>query len=186
MEALMSEGGGLMTPEVDKLYEEALVHLEAWELDSAEECLRKVVELDPEHAHGYNKLGVVYARRNDLRQAEDCFNQALALDSQLATAHSNLGNIYAEHGWIDRAKAAYERALALDPSNPTAMHNLGVLYRKSGKIGRGVDLMKQASKSERHRFRDETRRNPKRRRIVSVGWAVLIVIGLALFYLLSR
>ena len=182
----MCEGGGLVTPEIDELYEEALGYLEAWNLDQAEECLRKLIELDPERARGHNKLGVVFARRDDLRQAEECFSQAVALDPNLATAHSNLGNIYAERNWMDRAKAAYERALALDPGNPTATHNLGVLYRKSGEIGRGIDLMKQANRSERHRFRDETRRNPESRRIMRIGWAVVIAIGLALFYLFNR
>ena len=175
-----------MTPGIDELYEEALGCLEAWNLDQAEQCLRKVIELDPEHARAHNKLGVVFARRNDLRQAEECFSQAVALDPNLATAHSNLGNIYAERDWIDRAKSAYERALALDPGNPTATHNLGVLYRKSGDIGRGINLMKQANKSERHRFRDETRRSPEGKRMMRIGWAVVIAIGLALFYLLNK
>jgi len=186
MEALRSEGGGLMTPEVDKLYEEALAHLEAWRLDEAEEGLRKVIEMDPEHARAFNKLGVIFARRGDLRQAEDCFSQAVTLDDQLASVHSNLGNIYAERDWIDRAKASYERALALDPGNPTAMHNLGVLYRKGGDIGRGVDLMKQATRSERNRLRDDTRRDPESRRVVRIGLAILIVAVFVIFYLLNR
>ncbi len=175
-----------MTPEVDQLYQEALLHLEYQDLDKAEACLRKLIECEPDHALAYNKLGVVFARRNDLRQAEECFDQAVALDPRLASAHSNLGNIYAERNWVDRAKKAYERALALDPGNPTATHNLGVLYRKSGEIGRGIDLMKQATKAERYRLRDETRLNPERRRMVRIGWAILIGIGAALYYIFSR
>jgi len=175
-----------MKPEIDELYAQALTHLDGWELDQAEECLRELIELDPEHARGYNKLGVVFARRKDLRQAEDCFNQAVALDPDLAAAHSNLGNIYSEHGWTDRAKEAYERALALDPGNPTAMHNLGVLFRKSGDIGKGVSMLKQASKAERYRFRDKARRDPSTRRIISLGWIIVIGIGLVLFFLFNR
>ncbi len=175
-----------MTPEIEKLYEEALGHLEAWNLDEAERCLEQVIDLDPEYARAHNKLGVVFARRKDLRQAEDCFNQAIALNSQLASAHSNLGNIYAERGWTDRAKTAYERALLLDPDNPTATHNLGVLYRKSGDYGKGIDLMKQASKSERNRFRDEVRSTTKNRKMVRVGWTVVIAIAVILFYLFNR
>ena len=175
-----------MTPEIDSLYNEALGYLEAWQLDEAEECLRKVIELDPEHARGFNKLGVVFARRGDLRQAEECFDQAIALDPQLGAAYSNLGNIYAERNWIDRAKAAYVKALVLDPGNPTATHNLGVLYRKSGDIGRGIDLMKQANKADRHRFREETRRDPRSQRIVRIGWAIVIAIGLLLYYVFNR
>lgn len=186
METLNSKGGGLVTPAVDQLYEEALGYLEHWDLDKAEECLRKLIELDPDHARGFNKLGVVFARRKDLRQAEECFDRAVALDSQLASAYSNLGNIYAEREWTDRAKIAYDRALVLDPGNPTATHNLGVLYRKSGEIGRGIDLMKQATKAERYRMRDETRHNPERRRMVIIGWAILIAIGVVLYFLFNR
>lgn len=175
-----------MTPEVEELYQAALAHLDAWEMENAEESLRQVIELDPEHARAFNKLGVIFARRGDLRQAEDCFTQAISLDDQLASAHSNLGNIYAEHGWSDRAQAAYERALALDPQNPTALHNLGVLYRKGGDIGRGIDLMKQATRSERTRFRDETRRDPKSRRTIRTGLAILIVIIVVLYLLFNR
>ncbi|HBG02242.1 MAG TPA: hypothetical protein DDW87_11805 [Firmicutes bacterium] len=175
-----------MTPEVDVLYEQALAALERWELDEAEEALRTVIKSDPEHARAHNKLGVVFARREDLRQAEDCFNHALSLDNQLAGAHSNLGNIYAERGWTDRAKEAYERAIALDPGNPTATHNLGVLYRKSGDIGKGIELMKQATKSQRTRLRDDVRRNPKAQRATRIGWAVVIAVALILFYVLNR
>jgi len=175
-----------VTPHIDELYGQALDLLEEWDLDEAEQVLKKVIEMDPRHAQAMNKLGVVFARRNDLRQAEDCFNEALAIDPNLASAHSNLGNIYAERGWTDRAKAAYERALFLDPDNPTATHNLGVLYRKSGNIGKGVDLLKQAAKSERQRLRREVSTNPKNRRVVRVGWTVIAVIVLVLFYLLNR
>ncbi|NLL48461.1 MAG: tetratricopeptide repeat protein [Firmicutes bacterium] len=175
-----------MTPEVEELYQAALAQLDAWEMENAEESLRKVIELDPEHARAFNKLGVIFARRGDLRQAEDCFTKAITLDDQLASAHSNLGNIYAEHGWSDRAQTAYERALALDPQNPTALHNLGVLYRKGGDIGRGIDLMKQATRSERTRFRDEARRDPKSRRTIRTGLAILIVIIVVLYFLFNR
>ncbi|HHT89881.1 MAG: tetratricopeptide repeat protein [Bacillota bacterium] len=175
-----------MTPDIDALYEQALAALERWELDEAEEALRSLIQADPEHARAHNKLGVVLARREDFRQAEDCFNQALLLDSKLASAHSNLGNIYAERGWTDRAKDAYERAIALDPGNPTATHNLGVLYKKSGDIGKGIELMKQASRSERTRIRDSVRRSPKGQRMSRITWAVALAAALLVFYFLNR
>ena len=83
-----------------------------------------------------NKLGVVYARREQLDAAEELFQQAIALDPNDPAPYSNLGNIYAQREWNDRAKAAYEKALALDPDYPNALHNLGVLYRREGNIGK--------------------------------------------------
>lgn len=175
-----------MAPQIDELYGRALIFLEQWKLDEAEEVLRQVLDLDKEHVEALNKLGVIFARREDLKQAEDYFNEALALDPNLASAHSNLGNIYAERGWTDRAKTAYERALFLDPGNPTATHNLGVLYRKSGEIGKGVDLLKQAYKSDRHRKRQKANASPESKRVMRIGWTIIAIIALVLFYFLNR
>ena len=175
-----------MSVEVDDLYQRALTYLDKWDLEQAEKTLREAIELDPEYARAWNKLGVVFARRKDLRQAEDCFNQAIALDPKLASSYSNLGNIYAEHGWNDRAKTAYEQALVLDPGNPTATHNLGVLYRKSGEIGKGVELIKQANRRDRVRSKSEIRSSPETFRIMRILWAVVICIGLLIFFLFNR
>ncbi len=160
--------------------------MEKWELDKAEELLRQVLEEDPKHAQAMNKLGVVFARRKDLRQAEVCFQEALSLDPNLASAHTNLGNIYAERGWHDRAKEAYERALLLDPGNPTATHNLGVLYRKSGDLAKGISLLKEANRAERRRLRSEVRANPETKRVMTVGWIIIAVIAFVLIYLANR
>lgn len=175
-----------MALNVEELYQETLIHLEKWDLEQAEENLRQILDVDPNHARAWNKLGVVFARKKDLRQAEDCFNMAIQKDPQLSNPYSNLGNIYAERGWTDRAKTAYEQALALDPGNPTATHNLGVLYRKSGDIGRGVDLMKQANKSDRHRYKSELRTSQEAQRIVRTGWIIVIALGVLLLFLLNR
>lgn len=175
-----------MSAKVEEMYQEAVAYLDNWQLEQAEEVLDAILSAEPEHARAWNKLGVVFARRKDLRQAEDCFNQAIVYDSKLASSYSNLGNIYAERGWDDRAKTAYETALALDPGNPTATHNLGVLYRKGGEIGKGVDLLKQASRSERGRSRAEFKTSPETKKIMRTGWAIVILIGLIIFYLFNR
>jgi len=175
-----------VTPGAQESYEQGLYYLEKWDLDKAEEALREVIELEPNHARAWNKLGVLFARREDLRQAEECFEEALRLDSHFADPYSNLGNIYAERGWTDRAKTAYEKALVLDPGNPAATHNLGVLYRKMGQIGKGVDLLKQANRAQRSRFRRDVRTSPEARRTVRIGWAVIALIAIVLFWLLNR
>lgn len=169
-----------------ELYDQALFFLEKWDLDKAEETLRKLIELEPEFAPAWNKLGVLFARRKDLRQAEECFEEALRLDPRMAEPHSNLGNIYLERGWFDRAKSSYEQALVLDPGNPTATHNLGVLYRKTGDIGKGVSLLKQANRADRAKFRREARTSPEAKRILRVGWAIIGLIAIILFWIFNR
>lgn len=176
----------MSSPDLQELYEESLYYLEKWELEQAEATLRRLIESAPEHAGAWNKLGVVFARRQDLRQAEDCFNEALRIDPRFASPYSNLGNIYAERGWTDRAQTAYEQALALDPGHPGAAHNLGVLYRKKGEIGKGVSLLKQANRAQRVRLRSEVRSTPETKRIMRIGWLVVGLVALVLFWVLNR
>jgi Flp pilus assembly protein TadD len=123
------------------LYEQAVDKLERWQLDEAEELLRQLLDADPEHAKAVNKLGVVYARRDELGPAEELFEQAIALDPNDPGPYCNLGNIYAQREWNDRAKDLYEKALALDPEHPNALHNLGVIHRRAGDIGKSVELI---------------------------------------------
>jgi len=180
------ESGEILTLRTDELYEEALILLEKWDLKKAEDILLNIVDISPQHAKAWNKLGVVFARKNDLRQAEDCFNQAIEMDSTFASPYSNLGNIYAERGWSERARKAYEQALILDPGNPAATHNLGILYRKSGDIGKGIDLMKQAHRTERSRFGHKRSTKSEYSKVSKVRWIIMAIVALLVFYFLNR
>lgn len=168
------------------LYNEALDKLERWDLDAAEELLRSLLEVDPEHAQAVNKLGVVYARRKQFDEAEELFEQAISLDPKDPAPYCNLGNIYAHRDWKERAQNAYEKALTLDPDYPNALHNLGVLYRKMGNIGKSVELIKRANRLERAQERNTLKNSPKARRTMLVGWAIIIGIILLFLYLTGR
>lgn len=172
-----------MSNEIKTLYDEAVYALEHWDLDKAESILKQLLQIEPEHGESYNKLGVVYARRDDLITAETYFQEALRFNPNLAGAYSNLGNIYQHRGWTDRAISAYEKAIQLDPDYPPAHHNLGVLYKKIGKVGEGVELLKKAAKLEKGRMRAVVQSSPQKRRMVSITW---IVIAIILGYLLFR
>lgn len=172
-----------MNDSASGIYQEALDKLERWDLDAAEELLRRVLDMEPENAQAVNKLGVVYARREQLEEAEQLFEQAISLDPNDPAPYCNLGNIYAQREWLDRAKEAYEKALSLDPEYPNALHNLGVLYRKLGDISKSVELLKQANRLERGRMREELKSSPKTRRTVTIGWAIIIALILLFFYL---
>ncbi|XP_076322090.1 protein O-mannosyl-transferase Tmtc3-like [Tachypleus tridentatus] len=48
-------------------------------LDEAELCYQKILEVDPHNVQGLHNLCVVYLHRGHLEQAEQCFLQALQL-----------------------------------------------------------------------------------------------------------
>ena len=68
-----------MNDSASGIYQEALDKLERWDLDAAEELLRRVLDMEPENAQAVNKLGVVYARREQLEEAEQLLNKRSAL-----------------------------------------------------------------------------------------------------------
>lgn len=172
---------GSETERTDELYQQALRQVERWELDDAEETLQELLELDEAHAPAYNKLGVVYARKEDPDQAEKCFAAAIHYDPELASAYSNLGNVYQQREWNERALAAYEKAIAIDSEYAAAHHNLGVLYKKMGRVGDSVNLLKKASRLERSNVRSEMKRAPGGKTMTMWIW---VAAGLVVFYLI--
>ena len=169
------------TEEINKLYQQAVYEMEQWDLDKAQEHLGQVIEQDPQHAGAHNKLGVIYARREDYTQAEHYFEAAIQLDPQLASAYSNLGNVYQVREWTDRAISAYEKAIKIDQEHPTAHHNLGVLYKKIGRVGEGVEFIKKGAKMDKSKMKDDLRRSPSRKRTHNILW--LVVAGLVAWLL---
>ena len=88
--------------------------------DKAMAAYREAVDLDPENADGWNRLGNLLFRTGDLNGAERAYGRFLSLgnlvdddDEIIAIATSNLGNLYQTRGDLDRAEAMYRKSLAL-------------------------------------------------------------------------
>ncbi|KKK73245.1 hypothetical protein LCGC14_2895770, partial [marine sediment metagenome] len=88
--------------------------------DKALAAYREAVDLDPDNADGWNRLGYLLRRTGDLDNAEQACRRVLALgnrvDNQelLAVATGNLGILYSTRGDLDRAEEMYGKSLALN------------------------------------------------------------------------
>jgi tetratricopeptide (TPR) repeat protein len=60
------------------------------DLDRAESCLRKALELNPRHPAAYNELGVVQRRKGEFAKARASYEAALASFPDYHFAHMNL------------------------------------------------------------------------------------------------
>lgn len=69
----------------------------------------------PEHADGWNNLGVLYARQGKLSRAADALRKAVDLDTQYESARENLGDVY-----VALAQGTYRAAARLDDSRGSA------------------------------------------------------------------
>jgi tetratricopeptide (TPR) repeat protein len=121
-------------------------HLDAAEWSDAEAALRRAIDVNPQSAVAYSKLGVALVHQRRLDDAERAFAKAVAIDPGYAPAWSNLGNVYRETGRTEDALQAYERAVAADPDYWIAHQNLGGLYKQMGRTGEAIAALKKATR----------------------------------------
>jgi serine/threonine protein kinase len=92
-------------------------------LDKADECARKVAELNPDSAAGHFLTGLVlYARRRQV-DAIRSIKRALEIEPYHFFALGELWRMYASAGRPDIARTFLDRALAIDPLSPVLQTN---------------------------------------------------------------
>lgn len=133
---------------INTIYEKALKHLEFGELDEAEEDLKLYLKENHSDAMAHNKLGVVFAKRNNLVEAKRCFQEALRQDVNLVHALNNLGNIARDEGELQLAIEYYQKAIIIDPDYSLPHNNLGVVYKQLNRYRDFVREIKTAKRLE--------------------------------------
>ncbi|MCE5273124.1 tetratricopeptide repeat protein [bacterium] len=92
----------------------------------AEGYFRRVVQLQPALARGWNNLAVAAENRGDLSLADTLYARAAALDSLYADALFNRGNVLLKLGRTDSARVLYARADSLSGcADPAVVMALG-------------------------------------------------------------
>ncbi|MEN1973074.1 sulfotransferase [Luteimonas sp. MJ204] len=87
--------------------------------------------LHPEHAVGFDTLGVVLAQCNAHERAAAAFRQAVRLDPDDAAFRFNLGTALTFLGDIDGAERELEASVQLNPHHWRAHHSLSQLRRQT-------------------------------------------------------
>ena len=99
------------------LYNEALI------------AFKTVTDLNPDYAHGYNNLGLIFAHKEDNHKAEGAYRKALELEPNYGDAHYNLGNLLKNQNRIEDARQSYQSAIKANPKNAQAYLNMGVILK---------------------------------------------------------
>ncbi len=114
---------------VDLLYDQAMIAEKLDRLDVLERNLRRVVELQPEHAHAYNALGYTLADRNQrLPEARQLIEKALELSPQDAYIIDSLGWVLYRMGQRAEAIKALRRAFDIRQDAEVGAHLGEVLW----------------------------------------------------------
>ena len=105
----------------DLYYEFAHVCILTNDTDKAEKILKKVIELNPEHANAHKDLGVIYLSKRLFDYAKDEFETAykIAPDSfQIVFEYANYLHATTE---FQKADEMYKKALEFEPENRDAL-----------------------------------------------------------------
>lgn len=111
------------------LYDQAMTAEKIDRIDVFESNLRKVIRLNPEHAHAYNALGYTLADRNlRLPEAYTLIETALKLAPDDPFIMDSMGWVLYRMGRTADAVALLKRAFALRPDAEIAAHLGEVLW----------------------------------------------------------
>ena len=95
------------------------------QLDKAEICYARAVELDPNLAEVHLNHGLVLQTQGKLDEAIVAYRKAGELNPGLPEVPCNLGNLLQAQGKAEAAVEHYQRALTLRPDFAEAAYNLG-------------------------------------------------------------
>lgn len=114
---------------VDLLYDQAMIAEKLDRVDVLERNLRKVIEIQPDHAHAYNALGYTFADRNmRLPEARKLIEKAIELAPQDGYIIDSLGWVLYRMGHTREAIVQLRRAFELRPEGEVGAHLGEVLW----------------------------------------------------------
>jgi predicted TPR repeat methyltransferase len=132
------------SPDLRKLYADAVRHHQAGRLNNAEELYRQILAADPRIAEIHSNLGEALRVQGKLNEAVACHRRALNLKPDFAEAHNNLGNALKDQGKLDEAVAQYQRAISIKPDFAGAYLNMGNALKDQGKLDEAVAQYQRA------------------------------------------
>jgi adenylate cyclase len=121
--------------------------------DQARKMFHKAIELDPEFAITYGKLGFTYLTDwimgwsrdpQSLDRALELGKKARSLNESLPEAYCLLGETYLWKKQHERAVSLYETAIELNPNNAEWYSDLGGILNFADDPERGIDLIMKA------------------------------------------
>lgn len=106
--------------------------------DDAEECYRKAISINSDHAFALNNLGVLLSARGDSGQAVDVQVRATSRMPGASIFHYNLGNSLRRSHRYNEAILAYQNAVSCDPDHFDSYHGLARTFLLQGHQDRAV------------------------------------------------
>ena len=94
-------------------------------LDKAEKLYKEALEINPNNAEAYFKIGCVYyVGKKMFKEAENAYKRAIELDPNYTEAYYELGMCYYAQKRTDEATEMFNKTLKIDPKHRRAKESL--------------------------------------------------------------
>lgn len=110
----------------------ARAHLAARDYGSAEDALRKLIEIDPQRIDAYTLLGRLYATQHRLDEAIREFDEIAKRQPKSVGAHTAVATLQLAQNRRAEAKARYQKVLEIDSNAAVAANNLAWIQAEDG------------------------------------------------------
>lgn len=131
-----------------RLYELALEHHRAGQLNDARGLYRQVLAQDPNHAASAFLLGGIELSSGILTAAVDLLRHATTLEPTNAAYHANLAEAYRRLGRVGESFDSFEMALSLKPDLAEPAFNLGLLLQDIGEFEAAIACFERAAEAK--------------------------------------
>jgi serine/threonine-protein kinase len=111
--------------------------------DEAIELARRYTEVEPDHAGGFNNLGVLYAFAGRLDRSLDAFHSALELDPQSPSALLGIALTYSYLGRHDDALRAMNQSRHDRPDDQYVLSAAGYVLARMGRRAEAEDALRR-------------------------------------------
>jgi len=109
------------------------------------EQMRKILEINPDHADSLNYIGYTYAEQEiRLDEALGLIQRALKIKPDSGYIMDSLGWVYFKKGAYDEAVLHLEKAAELTPDDPTINEHLGDAYGKKHNYQKALQFYEKA------------------------------------------
>lgn len=107
--------------------------------------MRRVLEIDPNHADALNYIGYTYAEQGRrLDEAMELIKRALESEPESGYIIDSLGWVYYQKGEYDEALNSLEKAVSLEPDEPEIIEHLGDVYFKKTRYEKSLEMYQRA------------------------------------------
>ena len=132
--------------------------------------LRKVIEINPNHANALNYLGYSYAEKGiHLDEAQSLITAGVALNRTMDTSWTAWAGSFLNQGNTDEALKTLLRAAELVKDDPTVFEHIGDVYRAMDEKDKAGQYWKKALEFHK-KGEDEGLKERVEKKILEVRW----------------